>query len=149
MLQLDTRLRLGLMFPGGERDGSLRFATRAEAAGIDSLWVGDHVAFHVPIPDALSVLAFLAAATERVTLGTAVYLLPLRHPVHAAKAAATIDRLSNGRLVFGVGVGGSTAGFGRAVSRSAGRARADERFRSCAGSGAGASRMGRFHPSGR
>jgi probable F420-dependent oxidoreductase len=68
--------------------------------------VGDHIAFHVPIPDALVTLAFLAAATERVTLGTAVYLLPLRHPVHAAKAVAAIDRLSNGRLVFGVGVGG-------------------------------------------
>jgi probable F420-dependent oxidoreductase len=106
MLRLDKRVRLGMMFPAGERVSSLRFAERAEAAGLDSLWVGDHVAFHVPIPDALSVLAFLAAATERVTLGTAVYLLPLRHPVHAAKAAATIDQLSAGRLVFGVGVGG-------------------------------------------
>ena len=106
MLRLDDRVRLGMMFPAGDRVASLRFARRADEAGLDSLWVGDHVAFHVPIPDALSVLAFLAAATERATLGTAVYLLPLRHPVHAAKATAQIDRLSNGRLVFGVGVGG-------------------------------------------
>jgi probable F420-dependent oxidoreductase len=94
------------MFPTGERAASLATARRAEAAGLDSLWVGDHVAFHVPIPDAVSVLAFLAAATERVTIGSAVYVLPLRHPMHVAKAAATIDRLSGGRLVFGVGVGG-------------------------------------------
>jgi probable F420-dependent oxidoreductase len=106
MLRLDDRVRIGMMFPGGERAESLRYATRAEAAGLDSLWVGDHVAFHVPIPDAFSVLAFLAAATERVQLGTAVYLLPLRPPVQVAKAAAAVDRLSNGRLVFGVGVGG-------------------------------------------
>jgi probable F420-dependent oxidoreductase len=105
-LHLDERVRLGLMVPGGEPAPLLRFARRADEAGLDSLWVGDHVAFHVPIPDSLSVLAFLAAATERVLLGTAVYLLPLRHPAHAAKAAATIDRLSGGRLVFGVGVGG-------------------------------------------
>jgi probable F420-dependent oxidoreductase len=106
MLRLDDRVRLGMMFPAGDRPDALCFAKRAEEAGLDSLWVGDHIAFHVPIPDSLSVLAFLAAATERVRLGTAVYLLPLRHPVHAAKATATIDRLSNGRLVFGVGVGG-------------------------------------------
>jgi probable F420-dependent oxidoreductase len=106
MLRLDDRVRLGMMFPAGERTEALEFARRAEATDLDSLWVGDHVAFHVGVPDSLSLLAFLAAATERVTLGTAVYLLPLRHPVHAAKAAAQIDRLSNGRLVFGVGVGG-------------------------------------------
>src|SRR5262245_39534061 len=106
MLRLDDRVRIGMMFPAGERAESLRYAARAEAAGLDSLWVGDHVAFHVPIPDAFTMLAFLAAATERVQLGTAVYLLPLRPPVQVAKAAAAIDRLSNGRLVFGVGVGG-------------------------------------------
>jgi len=105
-LRLDERVRLGLMVPGGEPAPLIRFARRADSAGLDALWVGDHVAFHVPIPDSLSVLSFLAAATERVLLGTAVYLLPLRHPAHAAKAAATIDRLSHGRLVFGVGVGG-------------------------------------------
>jgi len=106
MLRLDESVRLGLMVPAAEPARIATFAAAAECAGIDSLWVGDHVAFHVPIPDSLAVLAFLAAATERVTLGTAVYLLPLRHPVHAAKATATIDRLSGGRLVFGVGVGG-------------------------------------------
>jgi probable F420-dependent oxidoreductase len=106
MLRLDESVRLGLMVPAAEPARIATFAAAAERAGIDSLWVGDHVAFHVPIPDSLAVLAFLAAATERVTLGTAVYLLPLRHPVHAAKATATIDRLSGGRLVFGVGVGG-------------------------------------------
>jgi len=106
VLRFDDRVRIGMMFPAGGRVESLRFAARAEAAGLDSLWVGDHVAFHVPIPDAFTALAFLAAATERVMLGTAVYLLPLRPPVQVAKAAASVDRLSGGRLVFGVGVGG-------------------------------------------
>jgi probable F420-dependent oxidoreductase len=106
MLRLDDRVRIGMMFPVTGRSESLRFAASAEATGLDSLWVGDHVAFHVPIPDAFAVLAFLAAATERVQLGTAVYLLPLRSPVQVAKSAAAIDRLSNGRLILGVGVGG-------------------------------------------
>lgn len=106
MLRLDDRVRLGMMVPVGERAETLDAARRLDAAGVDSLWVGDHVAFHVGIPDALTVLGFLAAATERVTLGTAVYLLPLRHPVHVAKGVAQIDRLSGGRVVFGVGVGG-------------------------------------------
>jgi probable F420-dependent oxidoreductase len=56
--------------------------------------------------DSLSMLAFLAATTTRVTLGTCVYLVPLRHPTHVAKQTATVDVLSEGRLIFGVGVGG-------------------------------------------
>jgi probable F420-dependent oxidoreductase len=105
-LALEQETRLGLMFPGGDGRSALALARRCEALGFDSLFVGDHLAFHVPVPDSLSLLAFLAAATERITLGTGVYLLPLRPPFVAAKAAATVDLLSGGRLVFGVGVGG-------------------------------------------
>jgi probable F420-dependent oxidoreductase len=57
------------------------------------------------IYEPLIVLAYLAAATRRVMLGTSVYLLPLRHPLLAARQAVAIDRLSDGRLVLGVGVG--------------------------------------------
>src|SRR4051794_16232777 len=57
------------------------------------------------IYEPLIVLAYLAAATRRVMLGTSVYLLALRHPVLAARQAVAIDRLSDGRLVLGVGVG--------------------------------------------
>lgn len=105
-LELDGRPRCGLVLTALGRTPALRLAGRAEALGFDSLWVGDHVSFHVPIPDSLTLLAFAAAATERVLLGTAVYLLPLRHPTLAAKSAAMLDVLSGGRLVLGVGVGG-------------------------------------------
>lgn len=83
-----------------------RAAELAESLGFDSLWTGDHVAFPVPILDPLMQLAQIAAFSERLTVGTAVYLLPLRHPTPVAKQVATLDHLSSGRLVFGVGVGG-------------------------------------------
>jgi probable F420-dependent oxidoreductase len=106
VLRIDPGLRCGLVLSAQEGDAAKRQARRAEALGFDSLWVGDHVAFHVPIAESLTTLAFAAGATERIQLGTAVYLLALRHPTHAAKATATLDRLSGGRLVLGVGLGG-------------------------------------------
>ena len=81
-------------------------AVRAEALGFDSVWVGDHVAIHRPTLDCLAALGYLAAVTRRVRLGPCVYLLALRHPTVAAKLVATLDVLSGGRVVFGVGVGG-------------------------------------------
>jgi len=79
---------------------------RVEALGFDSVWCGDHVSFHTPIYESLTLLASYASITRRIKLGTAVYLLALRAPATAAKAAATLDMLSGGRLIFGVGVGG-------------------------------------------
>jgi len=105
-LRIDDAIRCGVVLTGGDRDATLRQAQRIEALGFDSLWVGDHIAFHVPITDSLTLLAFAAGVTERVSLGTAVYLLPLRHPTLIAKSTASLDLLSGGRLVFGVGVGG-------------------------------------------
>jgi probable F420-dependent oxidoreductase len=81
-------------------------AMRAEALGFDSVWIGDHVAIHRPTLDSLAALCYLAAVTRRVWLGPCVYLLALRHPTIAAKLVATLDALSGGRVVFGVGVGG-------------------------------------------
>jgi probable F420-dependent oxidoreductase len=78
----------------------------AESLGFDSIWVGDHIAFAVPMLDPLLQLAQAAAFSDRLIFGTSVYLLPLRHPTPVAKQVATLDRLCNGRLVFGVGVGG-------------------------------------------
>ncbi len=77
-----------------------------DGSGYDSLWVGDHVAFAVEILDPLLQLAQAAVVSRRLTLGTNVYLLPLRHPGPAAKQVATLDHLCEGRLIFGVGVGG-------------------------------------------
>jgi probable F420-dependent oxidoreductase len=79
---------------------------RVEQLGFDSIWSGDHIIMHNPIMDSMTVLATYAAITERLRIGTAVYLLPLRHPVATAKQVAALDVLSEGRFIFGVGVGG-------------------------------------------
>ena len=77
-----------------------------DTLGFDSIWTGDHVAFAGPILDPLVQLAQAAALSDRLTVGTAVYLLPLRHPAPVAKQVATLDTISNGRVIFGVGIGG-------------------------------------------
>jgi len=81
-------------------------ARRVEELGYESVWTGDHVSFHNPLYESLTLLATYAAITSRVRLGTAVYLLALRSAAIAAKVTSTLDVLSGGRLIFGVGVGG-------------------------------------------
>jgi len=88
-------------------------ARLAEEAGFESLWVGDHIALPVDAPDpadqprieAVVALSFLAAATTRVRLGFGVIVLPQRQPVLLAKQVSSIDALSQGRLIVGVGAG--------------------------------------------
>jgi len=88
------------------------FARDAEDAGADDLWVSDHVilpsgstsppeSFH----DALTVLTWAAASTRRAGLGTSVLVAPHRHPVLLAKSLASLDALSGGRVVLGIGSG--------------------------------------------
>ena len=85
----------------------LAFIEKVEQVGFDSFWLDDHIAFRGNFLESLAALAAAAARTERITLGSLVYLLPLRRPAIAAKAAATVDYLSGGgRFIFGVGVGG-------------------------------------------
>ena len=75
--------------------------------GYEVLWAPDHVAFTGPVNDPLTTLAYLSALDPKLTFGTSVYLLPLRHPVPVAKMVATLDRLLGaGHFIFGVGVGG-------------------------------------------
>jgi alkanesulfonate monooxygenase SsuD/methylene tetrahydromethanopterin reductase-like flavin-dependent oxidoreductase (luciferase family) len=83
-------------------------AARAEARGFDGFFVWDHVAYRPPvraIADPWITLAAIATATERVTIGPLVTPLPRRRPHQLARETATLDRLSGGRLVLGVGVG--------------------------------------------
>jgi probable F420-dependent oxidoreductase len=110
-------VKLGLylrnMGPQSTRATLLGCARAAESAGIDDLWVADHIA----IPpdqaegsggrylDPLATLAYLAGATSRIGLGTGVLVLPYRPPLATAKWVATIQELSEGRLLFGVGAG--------------------------------------------
>jgi probable F420-dependent oxidoreductase len=97
-----TPLRFGVVLPGVHLDA----AALAERVGFDSVWNSEHILFHFPLHEGLAVLAAYAARTERVQVGTAVLLLALRHPTVVAKSVATIDVLSRGRVVLGVGVGG-------------------------------------------
>jgi probable F420-dependent oxidoreductase len=100
MIQFGVQLA---MHPPAEQFALVR---RLEALGFDSVWTGDHISFHNPLYESLTLLAAYASITERIKLGTAVYLLALRPPAIAAKVTATLDVLSGGRLLFGVGVGG-------------------------------------------
>ena len=98
-------------------DAAARFGRAAEAAGFESLWVADHVVLpDPPVPgrpmapdmrllDPIVALTFLAAHTSRILLGTGVIILPQRQAMVLAKQLASLDVLSNGRLIFGLGVG--------------------------------------------
>jgi len=77
-----------------------------DRCGYDSLWMGDHVSFPIPMMDPLLMIAQAAVVSRRLTFGTGVYLLPLRHPAPVAKQVSTLDHLTEGRFIFGVGVGG-------------------------------------------
>jgi probable F420-dependent oxidoreductase len=88
-------------------------AVRAEQLGYDSVWVSDHVVVpHANVGylgegvfDPLVTLAVAAGATSRVRLGTTVLIVPYRHPVVTAKMVSTLDALSGGRVILGIGVG--------------------------------------------
>ena len=87
----------------------LEAARKAEDAGIDGLFAGDHVTFYGIGNDALINLAAVATATSSIELMTSVFLLALRHPTPVALQCAMIDQLAHGRLVLGVGIGGEDA----------------------------------------
>ncbi|HLG89398.1 MAG TPA: TIGR03619 family F420-dependent LLM class oxidoreductase [Alphaproteobacteria bacterium] len=111
--------------PLARTDALVRLGAKAEEDGFDSVWVADHLIIPAessqsypyarqagmplspdwPFLDPLIALAAIASRTSRVLLGTGVYLLPLRHPLATAKAAASLDVLSGGRLLLGVGLG--------------------------------------------
>lgn len=97
----------------------LRMAEAAAAASLDSVWVGDSLTAK-PRLEPLTTLAAVAMRAPRVRIGTAVLLAALRHPVALAQAAATVDALSNGRLILGAGVGGAFNDAQRREWRSAG-----------------------------
>jgi probable F420-dependent oxidoreductase len=112
---MDHPLQFGYLIP--TRDAVMRapdghadvrrmidLAVGAEQQGFDSVWIGDSILAR-PRFEALTTLAAVAVRTERVQIGTAVYLSALRHPVPLAQAVGNLDLLSGGRLLFGVGLG--------------------------------------------
>lgn len=118
------RLTLGVLFPieafTGDRptmQGQTELAQFAESTGFDALWFRD-VPLRDPgfgdigqVYDPFVYLGHIAARTSTITLGTAAIILPLRHPLHTAKAAASVDQLSGGRLVLGVAAGDRPSEF--------------------------------------
>ena len=104
--------RCGVLLPNfdavrsGEPPRIVAAAQLAEELDFDAAWVGDHLACPAPGLDAPACLAAAAAVTGRIGLGFSVMLLGLRAPAWAAKQLITIDALSGGRLLLGVGVGG-------------------------------------------
>src|SRR5438045_1712690 len=103
-------LHLGVMLPVREalrlNDASVisRTARAAETNGFDAVWAGDSLLAR-PLIDPLTALATAAAVTERVRIGTAALLAPMRPPVVTAAALASLDQLSGGRLTVTVGRG--------------------------------------------
>jgi probable F420-dependent oxidoreductase len=97
-------------FADGDFDpaGFQAYLARAETLGFDSAWTSEAVLGSQPFLDAGHMLTYAAAATERMRLGCAVMLTGLHSPVHLAKSLSTLDQVSRGRLVIGVGLGGRT-----------------------------------------
>lgn len=122
-------MKFGVMFanagPFAFPEGLENLARTAEEVGIESIWTVEHVVVpvdyrskypysetgkmpgpeNIPLPDPILPLAFAAAVTKKLRLGTGVVILPQRHPLYVAKEMATLDVLSNGRAILGVGIG--------------------------------------------
>ncbi len=122
-------MKFGMAFanigPFVQPDEAVFLAQAAEEAGIESIWTVEHVAVpagyqaqypyskdgkmpgpeNSPIPDPLVWLAYVAAATSTIRLATGILILPQRHPIYVAKEIATLDVLSKGRVILGIGIG--------------------------------------------
>jgi probable F420-dependent oxidoreductase len=118
------RLGLNLPYAEGSMDGLtprwpdiLAMAQAAETVGFDGVWISDHVGFGDPAGDwtgaweVWTLLSALAASTERVTLGTYVLCTPFRNPALVAKMAETLDEVSGGRVILGLGAGWNQVEF--------------------------------------
>jgi alkanesulfonate monooxygenase SsuD/methylene tetrahydromethanopterin reductase-like flavin-dependent oxidoreductase (luciferase family) len=105
--------------PGTDPDVLRRWAQVAEGLGFDLLMLSDHVVvtpdvaqfYPAPFYEPFTTLAWLAGITERIQLGTTVLIVPYRHPLLIARAAANLNDLSGGRLVLGVGSGWASQEF--------------------------------------
>lgn len=122
---MDVGLEMPIFGPAATRNGLREVATLSEELGFESLWIGDHIAMPAQFDskydytldgrypgdrkvnrfDAFTGLAFTASITETVKLGTSVLIAPYRHPLETAKMWASLDVLSGGRVLVGVGVG--------------------------------------------
>jgi probable F420-dependent oxidoreductase len=93
-----------------DMDHIRKFAARAETLDYDSLWLQERIVGDFPMLEPVTLLSYVAAITAKLKLGTSVILLPLRNPLQLAKAYSTLDVMSNGRAIMGVGLGGGHLG---------------------------------------
>lgn len=110
---MTTALQVSVIVPHAMRFAAADLAAVArhvEDVGLDGVFVGDHLAATVPLAESTLVLATAAAATSRIHVGFGVMVLALRHPAWAAKQVATLQQLSAGRVILGVGLGGPMHG---------------------------------------
>jgi len=118
-------VKFGVMIMGVSFRSMPEVAQAYEENGFESLWVPEHLVFPANLPplypytesglpsitsdtpsyDPWVVLGYLATCTERIRLGTHVYIMPLRHPLQTARSVVTVDRVSGGRVTLGIGVG--------------------------------------------
>ncbi len=109
-MALKDRISLGMSLPHRSPDPLAmetvkQVAQRAEAVGFRDLWVTSNALDHVYSFDAMGVLTFAAAVTTRIRVGVSVLVLPVVNPIHVAHQVATLDNLSQGRAILGVGIG--------------------------------------------
>jgi len=108
---LKDQIPLGMSLPHRSPDHAVavsaicEIAQRAEARGFRDLWITDNTLDHVSSLDSLTILTYAAAHTTTIRLGVSVLVLPVHHPLHVAHRVATLDYLSGGRAVLGVGLG--------------------------------------------
>ena len=100
-----------VFFDGPVDMGHIRkFVTKADVLGYDSLWLQERIIGDFAMLEPVSLLNYVAAITTKAKLGVSVVLLPLRNPIQLAKSLATLDCMSGGRTVLGVGLGGGHLG---------------------------------------
>ena len=108
---MSEQMRWGIAVPQVFLDGAMdmpligRWTKRAEELGFESLWTLESITGDVPILEPVTLLSYMAALTEKVRLGTSAMVVPHRNPVQLAKAMGSLDHLSSGRLIVGMGLG--------------------------------------------
>ena len=102
-------VKFGVTYPAGLQAHCdvKRYVEAVEGSGYDSIWLIENVGSGTPGFECLTTLGYMAACSKTLNIGTSVLLLPLRNPMLLAQAATTLDQLSDGRLILGMGVGGA------------------------------------------
>lgn len=125
---MTNELKIGISAPQVFLDGRVDMAlvrdvaVRAEALGFHSLWVQEQIVGRQRVLEPLGLLAYIAGFTTTVKLGTAVLITTQRNPVHLAKSLSTLDVVSGGRLIAGIGLGGQPQNYPLFGASETGRA---------------------------